>query len=170
MGRWKLLISGDAQTRAVVRTIGMVPFVALGDIVQRIDTQQKEVETTVSICSPINVDVSTLGTFTLKSAKRAQIKVKHARLISFVETPHLFADLQVPQSVTIGDTHEIDLQSVHSTANMVKTAVLDAIHAATRHEMELGSSDSTVWLNTVIRDNVRICRGVDSEILVFQRC
>lgn len=169
-GRWKLLISGDVQTRAAVRTIGMVPFVSLGDIFQRIDTQQKEVETTVSICSPINIDVSTLGSFRLKSAKRAHVTVKHARVVSFVETPPLFAGLDVLQTVTVGDTHEIDLQSVRSTASMVQTAVTGAIHAATHHDMHVGNSSSTVWLNTVIRDNIRICRGVDSEIVVFQRC
>lgn len=169
-GEWKLLLTTDVQTQSVVRAISMLPFVSLGDIVQRIDIQQKEVETRVTLSAPIHIDVRTLGTFRLKSSKRAKSTVQHARVISYVETPQLFAGLLVPQSVTVGDTHEIDLSPFLSTANMLQTTVFEAIHFATRHEMQVDNSNSTVWLNTVVRDGVRICRGINSEILVFQRC
>lgn len=167
-GTWKLLLSTDVQTQSVLRAVSMIPFVSLGEVVQRIDTRKREVETRVTLDSPTKIDVSMRGTFRLKSTKRA-LTEHHTCVIDCAETPQLFPGMQVPQTVTVGDEHDIDISIVQGTVDMIQSTVHDAIQLATPQEIQVGNK-SSIWLNTVVRDNVRICRGADSEILVFQRC
>jgi hypothetical protein len=73
-GTWKLVYTSNSELLAII-ALSRLPFVAVGDITQRIDSAANTVENRAALSVPLSrTALSTTASFEVRSPKRLQVR------------------------------------------------------------------------------------------------
>ncbi|MEW5302029.1 MAG: hypothetical protein WDW36_004841 [Sanguina aurantia] len=173
-GTWTLYFSSDAPTLAIL-ALGKLPFVTIGDMTQRIDSQMQTIENKVCLMGPLaRTSVSTCSSFDMRTAKRMQLQLQ----TGVFETPELVSDsLELPSSISILgqtlDTSQLQ-QTLRPLTEQIKGLLVQASGMARQTPdlqvpMAVGGQGGSWLIHTYVSDGLRITRGDGGSVFVFTK-
>lgn len=172
-GDWKLVYTSNSEIIAFLALSKLGPF-TLGDITQRVDSENSIVENTLQVNAPLSsTTVSAVASFEVQSPKRVKVKFEKGK----VRTDPVFESLELPASVNLlGQSVDVSfltnpLQPVFQQGVNLLTDFGTVVKSQPDVQFPLpGSEQASTWLlTTYLDDDLRIARGDGGSVFVLTK-
>lgn len=164
-GNWKLVYTSNSELIALL-ALSRIPFVTIGDIVQKIDGQTAENQIQISV--PFSrTSFSTVASLEVRSPTRLQVKFEEG----IVRTPELLEDIDIPSSVSVmGQTVDVSaaLKPIESSVKDAVAQIGSFISQQPDLKIPISGERAQTWLlTTFLDDDTRIMRGDKGSVYVL---